>query len=183
MVRFTGRSVETTTIPTKPIPTGYKVWVVAESGYFLRWLWHTHGKGPVGLTVRPQPRPRPRSSARTTKQATEIASVEEPYLNPTQNVVLTLLKQLPPASYHVFLDNLFSSPDLFRVLRQHNIGATGTCRPNSGIDETFAARKKQLDKGKDFPWGHFTAIPTSDAKVSYKTYTHIFLYTNTSMNR
>ena len=39
MVRFTGRSVDTTTLPTKPIPTGYKVWVLAQDGYFLRWLW------------------------------------------------------------------------------------------------------------------------------------------------
>ncbi|TKW57209.1 hypothetical protein CTA1_2255 [Colletotrichum tanaceti] len=29
MVRFTGRSRETTTIPIKPIPTGFKVWVLA----------------------------------------------------------------------------------------------------------------------------------------------------------
>ncbi|KZL63382.1 hypothetical protein CI238_13010 [Colletotrichum incanum] len=29
MVRFTGRSQETTTIPTKPIPTGFKIWILA----------------------------------------------------------------------------------------------------------------------------------------------------------
>ncbi|KNB04720.1 hypothetical protein FOXG_06758 [Fusarium oxysporum f. sp. lycopersici 4287] len=34
MVRFTGRSLETTTIPQKPTPTGYKVWVLRQSGYF-----------------------------------------------------------------------------------------------------------------------------------------------------
>ncbi|KAK1989719.1 hypothetical protein LX36DRAFT_546985, partial [Colletotrichum falcatum] len=44
MVRFTGRSLETTTIPTKPIPTGYKIWILAQSGYCIRWLWHVHGK-------------------------------------------------------------------------------------------------------------------------------------------
>ncbi|KAJ0119381.1 Kinesin-like protein [Fusarium oxysporum f. sp. albedinis] len=30
MVRFLGRSLETTTIPSKPIPTGFKVWTVAQ---------------------------------------------------------------------------------------------------------------------------------------------------------
>ncbi|KZL63383.1 hypothetical protein CI238_13016, partial [Colletotrichum incanum] len=29
MVRFTGRSFEIITVPTKPIPTGYKIWILA----------------------------------------------------------------------------------------------------------------------------------------------------------
>ncbi|EXK25697.1 hypothetical protein FOMG_17656 [Fusarium oxysporum f. sp. melonis 26406] len=53
MVRFTGRSLETTTIPQKPTPTGYKVWVLRQSGYFVRWLWHVHGRGPCGLVPPP----------------------------------------------------------------------------------------------------------------------------------
>ena len=38
MVRFTGRSTDTVYIPTKPIPVGYKVWVVADLGYFYGGL-------------------------------------------------------------------------------------------------------------------------------------------------
>ncbi|KNB04370.1 hypothetical protein FOXG_07320 [Fusarium oxysporum f. sp. lycopersici 4287] len=53
MVRFTGRSLETTTIPQKPTPTGYKVWVLRQSGYFVRWLWHVRGRGPCGLVPPP----------------------------------------------------------------------------------------------------------------------------------
>ncbi|EGU72497.1 hypothetical protein FOXB_16993 [Fusarium oxysporum f. sp. conglutinans Fo5176] len=37
------------------------------------------------------------------------------------------------ASYHVFLDNLFSSSNLFRRLRQLGHGATGTLRRNCGL--------------------------------------------------
>ncbi|KAK1954727.1 hypothetical protein LY78DRAFT_686727 [Colletotrichum sublineola] len=55
MVWFMGRSKETTTIPTKPITTGFKIWILAQFGYCLRWLWHVHGKGPYGLV--PQARP------------------------------------------------------------------------------------------------------------------------------
>lgn len=51
MVRFLGRSLDTTTVPNKPIPTGFKVWAVAQQGYFLRWIWHRPGRkfGPVGI--------------------------------------------------------------------------------------------------------------------------------------
>jgi hypothetical protein len=41
MVRFLGRSKETTFVPNKPTPRGFKIWVVAQQGYFLRWIWHT----------------------------------------------------------------------------------------------------------------------------------------------
>ena len=35
IVRYEGRAKETTTIPNKPTPTGFKVWGVAQRG-FLR---------------------------------------------------------------------------------------------------------------------------------------------------
>ncbi|KAF6813516.1 AC transposable element-derived protein 4 [Colletotrichum sojae] len=110
MVRFTGRSLQTTTIPTKPIPTGFKIWILAQSGYCLRWLWHVHI---------PQARPSPGEAG---KQAA---------LTPTQRVVTTLVALLPAAIYHVFLDNLFASIQLFRALRKQRIGASGTCRKDS----------------------------------------------------
>ena len=56
MARFEGRSHETTTIPGKPIPTSYKVWVIAQGGFFLQWIWHAKGKsgGPVRVIVLPE---------------------------------------------------------------------------------------------------------------------------------
>jgi len=32
MSRFNGRSHDITTIPSKPIPTGYKIWAIAQVG-------------------------------------------------------------------------------------------------------------------------------------------------------
>ncbi|KAK1637651.1 hypothetical protein BDP81DRAFT_425632, partial [Colletotrichum phormii] len=26
-----------------------KIWILAQSGYCIRWLWHVHGKGPYAL--------------------------------------------------------------------------------------------------------------------------------------
>ncbi|KAF6823512.1 hypothetical protein CPLU01_11372 [Colletotrichum plurivorum] len=149
MVRFTGRSIEKTTVPNKPTPVGYRVWVLAQSGYFLRWLWHVHGKGPYGLV--PQQRPQ-----RT--QKTDDA------LTPTQRVVTTLLTLLPLAEYHVFLDNLFASVKLFRELRSKAIGATVTCRKDGGIDQLLV--DENADEGTGIPWGQIHCIPTKDGKVN-----------------
>ncbi|EFQ32284.1 uncharacterized protein GLRG_07428 [Colletotrichum graminicola M1.001] len=136
MVRFTGWSLETTTIPTKPTPTGFKIWILAQSGYCLRWLWHAHGKGPYGLA--PQVRPLPGSEAGLG-------------LTPTQRVVTRLVALLPAAIYHIFLDNLFASVRLFRALRKQQIGASGTCRKDSGISEILVAEKEV--EGRDIPLG------------------------------
>ncbi|KZL84279.1 hypothetical protein CI238_13510, partial [Colletotrichum incanum] len=151
MVRFTGRSLETTTVLTKPIPTGYKIWILAQSGYCLRWLWHVHGKGPYGLV--PQARPAPDDKA--AKQA---------LLTPTPRVVTTLITLLQAATYYIFLDNLFSSVRLLRALRKLQVGASGTCRVDSGIDRKLVAEKDT--KGQGIPWGKIHCVPTSDGEVN-----------------
>ena len=152
MVGFTGRSQQTTTVPNKPTPTGFKIWVIAQRGYCLGWLWHTPGcrYGPVGLI----------NAGRKRKRGSG-----ERGLNNTQAAVAHLLTTLPRGNYHVFLDNLFTSADLLRHLRIRGHGATGTCRLNCGINEVLVAAKK-ADGGKDqHSWGWIEAIATSDHKV------------------
>jgi hypothetical protein len=50
---FQGRASEIVTIPSKPIPTGYKIWVKASNGYVFDFIWHARGTrnidGPQGL--------------------------------------------------------------------------------------------------------------------------------------
>ena len=43
MCRFQGRSYDTLVIPCKPIREGYKIWVLAQKGYFLSWCFHRKG--------------------------------------------------------------------------------------------------------------------------------------------
>jgi len=125
MERFSGRSSDIVTIPSKPISTGYKVWAIAQLGYILSVLYYRNGKGPVGSKV-------PLSSR----------------INPTQAVVVTLLKTLPnppigpSLQYCVWLDNLFVSTTLFSYLRRLGYSAAGTCRTNSGICQEFVLKKK-----------------------------------------
>lgn len=46
-----GRSKETVNLPSKPIPKGFNIWVVANHGYVLDWLYHAKSDdgGPVDL--------------------------------------------------------------------------------------------------------------------------------------
>ena len=55
MVKFTGRSKEIVKMPSKPILIGFKIWVMAECGYFLQWNFHAKGEGPVGLNIEEYP--------------------------------------------------------------------------------------------------------------------------------
>jgi hypothetical protein len=91
---------------------------------------------------------------------------ELPHLNPTQAVVVALVSKLPHDIYHVFLDNLFSSPDLFKALRILGTGATGTCRTNCGLYRDIVIAKENDRKGKGlWPWGRLETWPTPDNKV------------------
>jgi hypothetical protein len=142
--RYTGRSHFVTTIPNKPTPTGIKIWVVAQRGFFLRWVYHTPGKQGGAYQVK-----KPKD------------------LNKTQAVVPHLLKSLPEATYHVYVDNLFTSPKLFEHLRSMNMAATGTCRLTSGVVQELVDLKKTREKGKNaMPWGTTYAFPTESNLVN-----------------
>src|SRR6185312_4001805 len=147
MVKFTGRSTDTVNLPSKPIPIGYKIWVLADHGYFLRWSFHQKGQGPVNLNLK-----------------------EYPNLAPTQAVVAHLLNQLPPPptpqhGYHCFMDNLFSTPELFELLRTKNIAATGTARIQRVSSKQLAAIKVSESKKDSIPWGTIYARKHTSAEV------------------
>jgi hypothetical protein len=99
IIRYEGRAKETTTVPNKPTPTGFKVWGTAQRGFLLYWNWHVPGvkNGLVGVKT-----PRELGGTRARNGG-----------NKTQAVVLHLIKRLlePPqgSGYHVYLDNLFVS--------------------------------------------------------------------------
>jgi hypothetical protein len=152
IVGYTGRSKQTVTVPNKPTPTGFKVWVVGQAGYFIRWLWHQPSNA-LGPAV-----------GKKRKRATGTAE-SSISLNPTQSVVIALVKQLPEQTYHIFFDNLFSSPNLLKALRQLGIGATGTARVNCGFYQPFVEAKKADTRGNCWPWGMLKTAPTPDGQV------------------
>ena len=122
MVRFAGRSVHTVHLPSKPIPIGMKVWCIAQAGFMIGWFWHSKGRGPQGCLQ-------------------EIPESLYPLyqgLANTQAVVFALLLKLPrtPPSlygYYVYMDNLFSTAQLFSLLLKYGIKATSIARVCEGI--------------------------------------------------
>ncbi|KAF4343858.1 hypothetical protein FBEOM_2191 [Fusarium beomiforme] len=157
IIGFEGKSIHKITIPNKPTDTGLKIWQLSQRGYLLRWTWHVPGSkyGPIGVEFR---RGRPKTTSSPTKMAD---------LNPTQDVVAALASKLPAGVYHVFLDNLFSAPDLFVVLGHLGIGATGTCRTNCGLYRQLVKLKAADKTGKSgFAWGQLEAWPTVDNLVN-----------------
>ena len=115
--RFTGRASEIVNIPTKPIPEGFKIWILGNQGYVLDWMFHAKGagKGPYDL---------------------DTSFVKDGFTK-TEAVVLDLLLQedvetkerlYTPRQHVVWLDNLFTSIKLLQRLREEGIGAAGTVR-------------------------------------------------------
>ncbi len=155
MVRFEGRSKETTTVPNKPIPTGYKVWGVAQRGFLLAWNWHIPGvkNGPVGVRT-------PRELGGTIRDGNQG--------NKTQAVVLHLLKRLPKppqgSGYHVYLDNLFVSTRFVQYARSQGVAVTGTCRANSGVIKELLELQKK-DQKDVIPWGETYSMYTPNEEV------------------
>ena len=93
-----GRAKEIVNIPSKPIPEGFKIWVLANSSYILDWLYHAKGDrlGPVDLD--------------------DFWTKDLGFSN-TQAVVLDLVKQygiLDNYQHIIWLDNLFTSARLLR---------------------------------------------------------------------
>ncbi|KAH7464559.1 hypothetical protein FOMA001_g17643 [Fusarium oxysporum f. sp. matthiolae] len=178
MIRYTGRNKQVTRIPNKPVDTGFKVWIAAQLGIFMRWIWHQPGAryGPVGVQKKPasqkkKTKGKVEASSKTDKVedviyvATE-AEAKIVTLNSTQSVVVALINLLPISTYHVFVDNLFSSPDLFRSLRQPGHGATGTARSNCGIYNGLVEAKRADKAGKSgFQFNEIKVIPTADNQV------------------
>jgi hypothetical protein len=154
IVRFQGRANEKTTIPNKPTPTGFKVWVLAQEGFFYAWNWHKPGQqfGPIGV-----------------KTPGELGgSINGKGGNKTQAVLCHLLEKLPNHGhgFHCIADNLFTSHRLLEYLRSKGIGYTGTARTNSGIVQELVDLKKG-DTGKNqMAWGTIHHFSTESNKVN-----------------
>jgi hypothetical protein len=160
MVRFEGRSKETTKVPSKPIPEGFKIWVLAQEGFFMGLIWHDP-KQPFGPAA-VDPSSQAKVIAQGKRRNKDLLS-----LNPTQSVVIALINVVLPGTYHVFFDNLFSSPQLLLALRYRGIAATGTARRNCGFFEPFAELKSLDKKGQlDWLWNRLESAATEDNMVS-----------------
>ena len=141
--RFTGRAKQIVHIPHKPTPKGFKIWCLANDGYLLGWLFHQKGS-------RPQDGP-------VDVDRFWIEKENGYCFSKTQAVVLDLLLQedgtgkrwLQPGKHIVWLDNLFTSIQLFTTLRLLGIGAAGTVRTTTTKREIIEAAEMLEVEDKD----------------------------------
>ena len=143
-------------IPTKPTPIGFKMWIVAQKGYFLSWLFHVPGqKKKNGRKIGPQ-------------GVTTIPALGK---NKTAAIVPHLTKKLPnwaKGKYHVFTDNLFTSSKLAEYLHDCRIGNSGTARRNAGIHQRLVdlhTSEKRKDN-KQHPWGYTEIVCVNQGKIT-----------------
>ena len=114
-----GRAKEIVNIPSKPTPEGFKIWLLANAGYVLDWLFHAKGNdlGPVDL---------------------DDYWTDNLGFSKTQAVVRDLVTQqgiLGGFQHIIWLDNLFTSARLLRQLKQEGFGAAGTVRTSKTARE------------------------------------------------
>ncbi|KAJ0139603.1 Leptomycin B resistance protein pmd1 [Fusarium oxysporum f. sp. albedinis] len=70
---------------------------------------------------------------------------------------------LPKQTYYIFIDNPFSSPNLFHALREAGHGAIGTACPNYSITkELKVAKGKDKAGASGFKYNKVTQIARKD---------------------
>ena len=170
--RFLGRAKEIVNIPSKPTPEGFKIWVLANQGYVLDWVYHAKGQnkgeGPQDICD---------------------YWTDDLGFNKTQAVVLDLIAQDGIAkdyTHILWLDNLFTSARLLTQLNIEGFGAAGTVRttttrredfeategtqaqrehtePNRGLDPRLAELKTKWNVALE--WGKLYGSLSEDGKV------------------
>jgi Transposase IS4 len=148
MLKFEGRTTQKITIPGKLISIKFKIFALEDSGYTYNWECTRPGlaegvlkeKKRISISI-------PNSS---------ISS----FLNPTQSVVIRLIKCLSiyiqkGLSFHLFLDNLFVCWKSAIALKERGIAVTETVR--KGASE-YPPRLLQLKKAnRGLVWGALQA--------------------------
>ena len=136
IVRFSGRSAHTFRIKNKPTPEGYKILSLCESGYTYTFMF--------------------------------TSRVKSSNVNPIANVnrigaeVYHLVSQLPSRkSFNIYMDNYFSSINLFSFLREKGIGVCGTVRTNTAKFPIIL--KKEKEKANE--WDYLKGIVVDDVLV------------------
>jgi hypothetical protein len=100
MLSFEGRSSDIITIPSKPDPTDFKLFLLGDSGYTFNW-------------EATKPKLNGGAIRELNRIQVEIQDIDQPvYLNPTQSVIARLCRSLYDLieqgyQYHLYLDNLF----------------------------------------------------------------------------
>jgi Transposase IS4 len=140
MLKFKGRSSQKITIPGKPIPIGFKLFALGDSDYTYNWECTRPGLAEGALTEKKQISINIPNSTIST------------FLNPTQSVIIRLIKCLSiyikkGLSFHLFLDNLFVYWKSATALKERGIAVTGTIRKGASGHPPRLLQLKKVNRG------------------------------------
>ena len=139
MQRFTGRAKEITNIPCKKHSIGYKIWILADHGYILLFMFHSKKDNKNDGPYRLDPQWQQKGLSATEGVVCHLAISIDPDL-------------LKPNMHITWLDNLFTKIRLLEELRRANIGAAGIVRPPTNQtprEERLAIAQKKLEVKKE----------------------------------
>ncbi len=151
MIAFTGQGAHKIKIKNKPIPEGFKVWILAFGGFVHDWLWHSGRDGPEECSK--------------IERIRQVPYLQECDLPPTQLMPINLCKKLRDRNlqlnYVVILDNLFLNVKVAHVLLKYRIGYLGTTRKNAdGIPQDLIDAK---NKNYLLQWGEDVSTQVGNA--------------------
>jgi Transposase IS4 len=140
MLKFKGRTTQKITIPGKPIPTGFKIFALGDSGYTYNWEYTRPGLAKGVLTE---------------KKRISVSipnSADFTFLNPTQSIIIRLIECLSiyinnGLSFHLFLDNLFVYWKSATALKERGIAITGTVRKGASGYPPRLLQLKKANRG------------------------------------
>ena len=145
IIRFTGRSANTTQICGKPIPKGYKVLALYDHGYTYSFLFTSNTESFAEL-----------NSDLYTGQLR---------LSPTSKAIYQLASSLPSDHFFftIYMDNYFTNIPLLTALREKKIGACGTAGSTSA--EYPAAFKFRKNQKPTFPLNTISGLVCREVLV------------------
>ena len=122
MVKSKGRFPMRQYIKTKPVKWGFKLWCLCDSATGYTWCFSVY-RGKQGET----------------RSENGLA----------YDVVISLVEGLMKLGYRVYVDNFYSSPVLFKYLKENGFEACGTCDINRrGCPDELKQLKAALSKAR-----------------------------------
>ena len=147
MVINFGRSSETVKMRGKPIKSGFKIWALGDHGYTYAFIPHSNAHTWYHLE--------------SYKRDFNYHAAVVAYL--ANELPRNLTESFHCAQFCMYMDNLFSTPPLFRYLRERGVGAVGTVRSNAkNLPKNVALRGKQ---NLCLNWNELGSVTYEDGKV------------------
>jgi Transposase IS4 len=140
MLKFKRRTTQKITIPNKPIPTGFKIFALGDSGYIFNWEYTRPGIAEGIL------KEKKRISIFIFNSSISIL------LNPTQSVIIRYISYLSiyinnRLSFYIFLNSLFICWKSAIALKERRIAVISIIRKGTSRYPPRLLQLKKVNRG------------------------------------